>query len=114
MGQHRTRKTLHGLSIQGNRELLPVEFRHTVAVERPDSRAITALWYDHQTQEMVVYFPNTRTLWKYYGVTPQRFGLLATAHSLGRYYNEHVRNMYTTRKIYDPHEQKEPVVQGQP
>lgn len=55
--------------------------------------------YDPFTEKMSIHFLDTNTTWLYYGVSNDTYYHLITAHSIGEYFNHHVRNNYQCTRI---------------
>jgi KTSC domain len=60
------------------------------------SRALRAVEYDEARQHLVITLANGRT-YRYLDVPPEIYQAFLVAESKGRYYNDHIRDVY----LYD-------------
>lgn len=64
-------------------EAIPVDFVKSSNIE--------AIGYDHKSRTLVVVFKN-KTSYSYHPITQAGFEALRTAESVGKYFNEHIKN----------------------
>lgn len=66
---------------------------------REDSTVISWISYDHEEKELRVCFKSSQSIWQYQGVAPGEFGKLAAAYSVGRVFNERIRDRYDAQRL---------------
>jgi hypothetical protein len=63
------------------------------------STNIKALGYDLATQVLELVFVNDGSVYRYLNVPPEQFCSLANAESVGKYFQEHIREEYNYDKV---------------
>ncbi|HEY3147226.1 MAG TPA: KTSC domain-containing protein [Dongiaceae bacterium] len=66
--------------------------------ETVGSAAIESVNYDEQKQELDIELTTGR-VYRYFGVPPDVYDALMDAESKGRFYNDHVRDVYLCKRL---------------
>lgn len=75
-----------------------LEFQgYTRYVEVYDSSQISKMWYDPRFERLCIEFHHEGMKYEYAGVTPEEFGSLVAAESVGKYFNAVIRSKPTIR-----------------
>lgn len=74
-------------------------FHSSRTVVFTDSSLLSKAEYDPKSKTMHLHFLSTGSVWEYKNIAPSTFGLLISAHSVGKHFNKYVRPYLIGEKI---------------